>query len=367
MGELHHANWTIVWSVERLIAQAWQLTMLALVVALVGRLLERRNPTLVHLLWLVVLVKAVTPPWIAAPTGVFSWIIGSSPSLALPAILPGPAVVIAPATTAPSGIVRALLGIWAVGAALALAWWSVRAWSLARMIRAHRLSADNPLVAQARELAAGAPAELDLVVSPAGIGPAVCGFRRTTIILPQSLVDACDWEMLRPVLAHELAHAARRDPLVTALGSLVLCLWWFHPLMWWAVASTARVSERCVDRAVLGEWRVRLVDYARSLLKVVELRSELRLSPGLTGLRPCGITAERLELLRTDPRQARTRRSVQQWLGAIALGCVFLPGAPLAALQPKCTGPAERSTSRSSNPASAGIAHTPSVSPVEGG
>jgi beta-lactamase regulating signal transducer with metallopeptidase domain len=362
MGGLDHTNLTV----ERLLDQAWQLTMLALVVALAGRLLERRHPTLVHLLWLVVLVKAVTPPWIAAPTGVFSWIIGPSTTIVLPATTHGPAVAIAPATAAPSDIVQALIGVWAVGAVLALAWWGLRAWSLARMIRAYRLPEGNRLLTRARELAAGVPAELDLVVSPAGIGPAVCGFRRTTIILPQSLVDACDWEMLRPVLAHELAHAARRDPLVTALGSLVLCLWWFHPLMWWAVDSTKRVSERCVDRAVLGEWRVRLVDYARSLLKVVELRSQLRLSYGLTGLRPCGITAERLELLRTDPRQARTQRSVHQWLVAITLGCIFLPGAPLAALQTKCTGPAERSTTSGSDTVSADLAHTPSVSLLEG-
>ena len=54
-------------------AQFWQLTVLILVVGAVTHTLCRRRPHLAHLLWMLVLVKCLTPPVWSSPLGVFSW------------------------------------------------------------------------------------------------------------------------------------------------------------------------------------------------------------------------------------------------------------------------------------------------------
>src|SRR5690606_2723224 len=55
-------------------AQCWQVSLLILAVAIVSRLWGRNRPHLAHGLWVVVLVKAITPPIWSSPGGVFSWL-----------------------------------------------------------------------------------------------------------------------------------------------------------------------------------------------------------------------------------------------------------------------------------------------------
>ena len=45
-----------------LMAQAWQVTLLIVLVAAINRWAGKSRPHLAHALWLVVLVKCVTPP-----------------------------------------------------------------------------------------------------------------------------------------------------------------------------------------------------------------------------------------------------------------------------------------------------------------
>jgi len=55
------------------VSQLWQVTVLALLVALVVRLAGRHRPHLTYLLWLLVVIKCLTPPLWSSPAGVFSW------------------------------------------------------------------------------------------------------------------------------------------------------------------------------------------------------------------------------------------------------------------------------------------------------
>lgn len=71
------------------------------------------------------------------------------------------------------------------------------------------------------------------------------------ILLPAS---AADWpaERLEMVLSHELAHVRRRDLLWRLAGTLACCLYWFHPLAWWAAAQQRKDSEMSCDDQVLS-------------------------------------------------------------------------------------------------------------------
>ena len=54
-------------------SQLWQVTALVVIVAGLTRFACRRRPHLAYLLWLLVVVKCLTPPLWSSPTGVFSW------------------------------------------------------------------------------------------------------------------------------------------------------------------------------------------------------------------------------------------------------------------------------------------------------
>ncbi len=55
-------------------SEVWQLTVLIVAVAAASRLVARRRPHLAYALWLLVLLKCLTPPVWSSPTGIFSWI-----------------------------------------------------------------------------------------------------------------------------------------------------------------------------------------------------------------------------------------------------------------------------------------------------
>ncbi|MGC8639913.1 MAG: hypothetical protein ACP5XB_08575 [Isosphaeraceae bacterium] len=61
--------------------QLWQVTLVALLLGIAARLIGRSRPHLAHTLWMLVLVKALVPPIVSSPTGIFSW------TLAAPGIL----------------------------------------------------------------------------------------------------------------------------------------------------------------------------------------------------------------------------------------------------------------------------------------
>ncbi len=63
-AQLLHMAWT----------QTWQLTVLVAIVWAVTRLFARNRPHLALALWLVVLLKGVTPPLFTSPSGIFCWL-----------------------------------------------------------------------------------------------------------------------------------------------------------------------------------------------------------------------------------------------------------------------------------------------------
>lgn len=100
--------------------------------------------------------------------------------------------------------------------------------------------------------------------------PLTYGVLRPVILLPASM-DWTDTASMRCVLEHEFEHIRRFDTLRKAILCVVLCVYWFNPLVWllWALAS--RDMELACDEAVvhLGEDRE---SYALALLGLEERR-----------------------------------------------------------------------------------------------
>jgi uncharacterized protein (TIGR03435 family) len=96
--------------------------------------------------------------------------------------------------------------------------------------------------------------------------PFTVGWLRPKILLPAEWREWDD-EKLEAVLAHEGAHARRRDTLVAGLAGLNRCIFWFHPLAWMLERKLALLAEQACDEAcvaALGDQH----QYARLLLEM---------------------------------------------------------------------------------------------------
>ncbi len=101
------------------------------------------------------------------------------------------------------------------------------------------------------ELVAQANVDLSLEESDSVRVPLTTGWNPTRVIFP---ADWREWTTakVQAVLAHELAHARRRDPLIALLAAVNQCVFWFHPLAWWLQRQLAVLAEHAADDAALA-------------------------------------------------------------------------------------------------------------------
>ena len=86
--------------------------------------------------------------------------------------------------------------------------------------------------------------------SPVVAAPITVGVLAPIILLPTGW-RRWPGETLRAVLAHEIAHVRRRDPLVALVAHINRCVFWFHPLAWWLERALARYAEDASDDLAL--------------------------------------------------------------------------------------------------------------------
>ena len=114
------------------------------------------------------------------------------------------------------------------------------------------------------------------------------GFGRPTILLPLGLWESLNDDGRRALLAHELTHVARRDHWTRWLEMTVRCLYWWHPVAWWAGRRLREAEEQCCDAQVVALAPGSAKAYARAVMATVDfLADDSQPVPVLaTGLRP---------------------------------------------------------------------------------
>jgi Zn-dependent protease with chaperone function len=316
--------------------------LIALVAWAASRVLRR--PAVVHGLWLLALVRLVTPPIAQLP------LLPAWTGLPVLSVRPTPTVVVIPtprvdatsrrlrspveaSTVGPPSVgtphapasaalrpasatprpaapgprigwraaARALLASGALAIALLAAW---------RFVRFRRLLAcarpAPPLVA---ERSAALAARLGLrrappvLLLPARIPPMLWPERGgPVLLLPERLLAELGRDELDALLAHELAHVRRRDHWVRLLEIAATAFFWWYPVTWWARRALRRAEERCCD-----EWVLRLLPrsaeaYANGLLKSLTFVTDRPLPAVASGLGPVDDLEARLkEILMTRP------------------------------------------------------------------
>ena len=166
------------------------------------------------------------------------------------------------------------------------------------------------------------------------------------ILLP---AGAGSWpaDRIRLVLAHEMAHVARRDWMIQVLAETIRALNWFNPLFWVACERLRRESEHACDDIVLDlgiggtSYASHLLDLARTFS--VHGRTWL---PAPSIARPS--TLERRVRAMLNPQVNRRRVSVARRLALASL--LLAIAVPIAAAARAQNTPAGTVTDPSGRP-----------------
>jgi beta-lactamase regulating signal transducer with metallopeptidase domain len=134
--------------------------------------------------------------------------------------------------------------------------------------------------------------------------PAAIGWLKPVILLPIGMVNRLSVAEVEAVLAHELAHIARRDWLFNLLQAFVETLFYYHPAVWWMSQVVRNERENCCDDAALAATGNRLA-FARALVQVQEMAKPAplpALALGMSGKsRP--LLLERVRRILNQPQQ----------------------------------------------------------------
>ncbi len=303
-----------------------------------------------YAMWLLVQVKLVLPPSLAAPTSVNYWLgrylptVSTAEKPAARSVLATPlrwvelpvgshAVSTIPAQAAESpppaldwaGLV---LFAWSVGTLLLLALVVRRIVSVRRSLaRSH--PGDSQRVALLKECRAdlGITVPVTLRLTDDAHRPAVCGFLHPVILLPKALPPGLGHEALRTIFTHELTHIKRCDPWVDLAQAVLQVVYFWHPLVWAANARLRHPRELAVDETVVATLRSQALCYTDTLIDIAEMAFR---KPAFS-LRLIGIAESKRALERRITHMLNPHtfnRGAPGWSGVVAilaLGAVLVP------------------------------------------
>jgi beta-lactamase regulating signal transducer with metallopeptidase domain len=297
--------------------------LLALLLALTAWFMQRclRWHAVAHILWVLVLVKLVTPPLVNVPLGRLP----SSMACAL-------GVCGCDHHSRTQAFVRdllpwILLAAWSAGAGTT-AWTAWRRWSWFRRLTARA----NPASQEWQSLAARLAAQLSLrrppeiLAVPGRLPPLIVpGGSRPRLLVPLALMGRLTALQRTALLVHEFVHLKRGDHWVRLLELTLRVVYWWLPIVGSVGRQLRACEETCCDAVVVTHLPQGRRAYAELLLEVLDFDNGGlgRAVPQATAMSAANHLEQRLRRI-LDASQT-TRRP---WpVGAMVLGlaCAILP------------------------------------------
>jgi bla regulator protein blaR1 len=157
--------------------------------------------------------------------------------------------------------------------------------------------------------------------SAAVTGAVLIGILRPRIVVPTDFDVRYGARERALMLAHERAHLERGDILVGAVALIWLCVFWFNPLMYWAVSRLRFDQELACDAMVLSTLHQGRRQYARTLLKAqLATESPWRIPNSCHWLSAHPLQERIAMLKRPFPGSAR------RWLGVLLTSALLVAG-----------------------------------------
>jgi beta-lactamase regulating signal transducer with metallopeptidase domain len=272
--------------------------MVGLVIAIVGRWL---TPTARYTLWLLVAIRLVLP----APASRFSAYNllhiaqpAPTPRTSLPQVSYSagavthdpsfriPFIIISPPAPSRAEAWDWLAGAWLTGAIASVALLLISIIWLTRRIRSDRLITDSAILSLLDECAASMriTRRVEIRETSTVQSPALTGLFRPMLLLPIGVAARLPREEMRFVILHELAHLKNHDIAIDRALSILQCLHWFNPAIYFTFSRLRAERELMRDAGVLrvcgNEDRL---NYGRTLLQLARAPSS-SLASGAVGI-----------------------------------------------------------------------------------
>lgn len=147
----------------------------------------------------------------------------------------------------------------------------------------------------------------------------------TRLIFPEAMLERIDGEAQKSLLAHELAHFQRGDHWVRILMLFVTGLFWWHPVVWLARREIETAEEECCDAWVITRARISPRRYADAILETIDFLAEHKSSvpPLATGLGQLPFLRQRLTWIMRGPRKQNLTKF------GVALCLTLMAGLPV--------------------------------------
>lgn len=235
--------------VSTALSNAITVTLLAPVVCFGCR--QSRCAPLTHAMWIVLLVKLLTPPLLIVPVSV-------------------------PWFQLDDGIWLGLQAVWGAGICVMASLFFKQLWTHHQILSTGstaNVAASRELKEISQRLGVQNPPQLRLFEGR--LSPLLWGWGfRNAIVFPKSLWDRLSVEERGSLLTHELAHHIRGDHYVRVLEIVCLCLYWWHPVVWCARGRIEEAEEACCDAFVVRHEPART--YANAIMATLDFMSETR-------------------------------------------------------------------------------------------
>lgn len=191
-----------------------------------------------------------------------------------------------------------------------------------------------------------------------GKTPMLVGVWRPRILLPKSLLGTLGDNELKLVLAHELAHVARRDLLWNLLVVVVRVCFFFHPLVWIGQSRYALDQEMACDQLALRTTRSGIKDYGNLLLKCSSVSGGATQTWATVGV-ISSFNSLKKRIIEMGKKRNNTLGAAIASLAAIALCMLLATPVQLVAQQEDSTTTAESKPAKSVQLKPAAVTQTP--------
>ncbi|MHC4518038.1 MAG: M56 family metallopeptidase, partial [Planctomycetota bacterium] len=220
--------------------------------------------------------------------------------------------------------------LWLVGAVVLAGYVLARNLRLWRAVRRERPVTDQQVLEllEDAKMQMGVQTILGVVVTDNVKSPALFGFVRPRLLLPQGLLEGLSLDELHYVFLHELAHLKRRDIYIGWWTAILQILHWFNPLLWFALRRMRADQEMACDALALSRLTPEEpAQYGRTVVSLLERFSQPQYVPSVAGILEDPSNIERRMTMIAKFRGSSRRWSPTAAILIIALSCVSLPDA----------------------------------------
>lgn len=151
--------------------------------------------------------------------------------------------------------------------------------------------------------------------------PAIFGFINPRLILPKEVCDKVNYDELRYIILHEMAHLKRKDTIIGFIISILQILHWFNPILWYAFYKMRQDREVACDAFALSY--IDSNDYTKYGYTIIKLLENHKRCNGICGVQ-C-IVNDKHGLKRRITMISLFKKNSYKW-SAIAIVLLILIG-----------------------------------------